>query len=165
MERTNVVSKDNSTLLLRVYNQLEDKELLTSTSVRRLDIRRELMKHLDEMSKVYTKEKKSAKFLSMANELFDTINEHFIPTIPPTVDEALEEIRETIFTNNSEKENPVSVDTDDSFYSDLRWLDSNNSTFAVLIVRRALKNLQLPIVQAKGWKEFAKIYCGLVMAA
>ena len=92
--------------------------------------------------------KRSARFNAMTNRLFQLLLDEFLPTRPPEEREMAEDIRRLL-----RHEGSVNVDT------------CYNSTFAVWILRKALKHYQLPIIHARLWKPIALQYCALVMAA
>ncbi len=147
--------------LLRTYTKLPSGQ--NPSEVRNVEKRQETMDLLEQISVEYEAFKvavpenrsasKNAKLMSMSNQLFDLLNEHFMPTVPPTVDDMVIEIHH-ILRHTGE------VDLDDSL-----WMECYNSGFAIMIVRHALKYYKLPIIQASGWKSFAVNYTGLVMAA
>lgn len=100
--------------------------------------------------------KVKAKFNSMTNQLFDILLKHFHPTSVPTCvtqDDIIVEIHHMLRNNGS-------VCEDESV-----WMECYNPTFAAMITRCALKDYRLPIIQASGWKPFARKYAALVMAA
>lgn len=90
---------------------------------------------------------RTARFNAMTNRLFQMLMDHFLPTRPPEEREMKEEL-----TRLLKHEDTINIGT------------CYNSTFAVYIVRKALKDYKLPIVSARLWKTFAGPYCGLVMA-
>ena len=90
----------------------------------------------------------TARFNAMTNRLFQMLLDHFLPTRPPEEREMKEEISRLL-------RHPETVDIETCY----------NSTFAVYIVRTALKDYELPLVSARLWKAFAGPYTGLVMAA
>ncbi len=120
----------------------------------------------------------SAKWMSTANALYALLDKYFIPTVPPTGEEAVAQIGEYVFgwkidgvfngRNNVQRPNKVhnrdwEVACKD--FDDERWMTAWHATFAVMLLRRALKHDKLPMVRSAGWAQFAKVYCGLVMTA
>lgn len=121
--------------------------------------------------------KPSAKWMSKANALFELLDEYFIPTVPPTGEEALAQLREYVFgwkvvdQNQGgdrtwpEKERDSDWEVASKDFDDERWMIAWHATFAVMILRRALKHDLMPMICSAGWAKFAKVYCGLVMNA
>ena len=121
--------------------------------------------------------KPSAKWTSKANTLFALLDEYFIPTVPPSGEEAIAQIREYVFgwkvvSQNQgggrtwpEKERDSDWEVAAKDFDDERWMTAWHATFAIMIIRRALKHDKMPMVCAAGWAAFAKIHCGLVMNA
>ncbi len=142
--------------------------------------RKEVIKLYEELVKIPHARpgKPSAKWMSKANALYDLLNEYFIPTVPPTGEDAVAQIREYVFgwkidgvfngRNNVERPNKVR-DSDWEVackdFDDERWMTAWHATFAVMILRRALKYDKMPMVCSAGWAKFAKVHCGLVMTA
>ncbi|KKL94649.1 hypothetical protein LCGC14_1862560 [marine sediment metagenome] len=120
----------------------------------------------------------SAKWMSKANALYALLDKYFIPTVPPTGEESVAQIQEYVFgfkidgifngRNNVQRPNRVR-DPDweiaSKDFDDERWMTAWHATFAVMLLRRALKHDKLPMVCSAGWAQFAKVYCGLVMTA
>lgn len=120
----------------------------------------------------------NAKWASKANALFALLNEYFIPTVPPKGEEAVAQIREYVFgwkidgvfngRNNVQRPNNVrdpDWEVASKDFDDERWMTAWHATFAVMLLRRALKHDELPVIRSAGWAQFAKVYCGLVMTA
>lgn len=120
--------------------------------------------------------KTNAKWMSKANALYALLDKYFIPTVPPTGEEAIAQIREYVFgfkidgvfngRNNVQRPNMVrdpdwEVACKD--FDDERWMTAWHATFAVMLLRRALRHDDLPMKYSAGWVKFAKVYCGLVM--
>lgn len=117
----------------------------------------------------------SAKWMSTANALYALLDKYFIPTVPPTGEEALAQIREYVFgwkvvgQNQGggrtwpEKERDPDWEVASKDFDDERWMTAWHATFAVMLLRRALKHDSMPMVRSAGWAQFAKVYCGLVM--
>lgn len=146
--------------LLREFNRLESGE--TPASVRQENIRWEVLGLLGDAKDEHGKNGESPKFMSKTNQIFNLLMKYFLPTVPPSQDQSLKEMKEMVFSRNDVE--GAGLD-DNGGYSDPRWMTCYNATFAVLVIRTALKDYNLPIVKANGWKRFATIYCGLVMAA
>lgn len=89
----------------------------------------------------------TARFNAMTNRLFQMLLDNFLPTRPPEEREMVEEIGQLL--RNSE----INLET------------CYNSTFCIHVIRKALKDYKLPIIQARLWKTFAGPYCALVMAS
>ena len=147
--------------LLRTYTELPEGQ--NPSEVRNIEKRQET---IDLLERIYVEHeafkvavpvnrsiRKNAKLMSMSNQLFDLLDEHFMPTVPPAVDDMVIEIYHIL-------RHIGKVDLDDSL-----WMECYNSGFAILIIRHALKYYELPIIQAGKWKSFAVNYTGLVMAA
>ncbi len=119
----------------------------------------------------------SAKWMSTANALYALLDKYFIPTVPPTGEEAVAQIREYVFgwkvmgqDQNSDYTWPVKEHNPDweiaaKDFDDERWMTAWHATFAVMLLRRALKHDSMPMVRSASWGQFAKVYCGLVMTA
>ncbi len=119
----------------------------------------------------------SAKWTSKANELYKLLKEYFIPTVPPSGEEHLEQIREYVWglkvisiklvqgktQTRMERNSDREVAAKD--FDDERWMTSYHATFGIMMIRRALVRDKLPMTCANGWSDFAKVYAGLVMAA
>lgn len=134
--------KDHKSDYLRDFFLLESHE--TIESVRNMPKRHKAWTLLWTMKEEYENNGKTAKFFSRTNQLFQLILDNFLPTHPPTDNEMLVEIGQM-------------------FLDDINPNTCYNSTFATIIIRKALKDYQLPIIQAKLWKQFALEYVGLVM--
>jgi hypothetical protein len=155
MHRTSSsIFKAHTGTLLRQYNLLVAEETLES--VRNMDKRIEARELLYNIAFEHRNNPKSAKVFTMVNELFRLLDDHFIPTVPPTEEEMVREIG-LFFRYNSK--------TDRAEWRNEMWRTCYNATFAVYIVREGLAKLHIPMVQASGWKPFAHNYCGLVMSA
>lgn len=119
----------------------------------------------------------NAKWASKANALFELLDKYFIPTVPPTGEEAIAQIQEYVFgwkvvgQNQGEdrtwpeKERDPDWEIASKDFDNERWMTAWHATFAIMILRRALKYDKLPVIRCGGWGRFAKVYCGLVMAA
>jgi hypothetical protein len=144
------VNDISSMNLLRDYYTLNSNETLESDSVRQTKLRQEILDRLDSVTELYhtNGHVKSAKVMSEIAWIFETLNNHFIPTVPPSQQEMLEEIQVCLF--GTEKYDPLTC---------------YNSTFAIHVVRWGLRYYGLPMVFSSMWKPFAVNYFGLVMAA
>lgn len=89
----------------------------------------------------------TARFNSMTNRLFQMLLDNFLPTRPPEEREMVEEIGRLL-------KHPETINIETCY----------NSTFAIYIIRKALKDYELPLVMARLWKVFAGPYCALVMS-
>ena len=138
---------------LRKANILINNERIEDAAIRQPNKRIQARVILDEIEIEYKRSGKSPRTISMINELLQFLLDHFIPTVPPTEIEMVEEIRSLLGIGGS------------YIWHDQKWKTCYNSTFAVYIIRDALKYRKLPIVQASRWKKFAVEYVGLVLAA
>ena len=91
-----------------------------------------------------------ARFWSILSELFDLLNQHFIPTVPPSEAETVRDMRELL---------------DCKDWENFDWRNCSNAVFAVHMVRVGLKYYSLPMPKSSKWKVFAQIHSGLVLAA
>jgi len=148
------IPKSDTNTFVRQINVLVGDE--TIVSVRQPNRRIQALAILDEIQDEYEQNGKSAKMFTMTNELYRLLIEYFLPTIPPTEVEQVEEIR-LMFRGTSEDGTAK--------WHEQNWNICYNSTFAIYIIRDALKNRKLPIIQASGWRNFAHEYFALVMAA
>jgi hypothetical protein len=153
-------SNTSKTNLLRVYNILEYHETLES--VRQIKLRIEVLSILETLIRLHstTRGNKSAKFFSETNRMITILIDNFIFTIPPSQQEQIDQTSEYAFGKNG-----VDEVSRDSTYADSRWFTSYNGVFAIMVIRKALKHDGLPIVQAKKWVDFARLYAGVVMGA
>lgn len=150
------------TLVPEAY-ELKDNE--TPETVRHLEKREQALRLLEECVAMYGEERrKTARFMSKMNELGDLVMEYFLPTHPPTDQEMLDEIRESIFGLSS-PDGPARSISPRPVIELCDWRTCYNSTFAVMIARMALRDYKLPFIQARCWKRFVQVFAGLVMAA
>ncbi len=147
---------------LRDFVVLEEGETLSS--IRKPEQRKRALKLLDKIKDEYenhcskprlncswsTRQTTTLtpRFNSLTNWLFRLLMNEFLPTRPPEEREMVEEIGRLL-----RYEDTIDIDT------------CYNSTFCVYVIRKALKDYKLPVIQAKLWKAFATNYTGLVMAA
>ena len=130
---------------------------------------------LDLAHREFTKSGPTAKFHSLGNQLLDFLSTNFPPVSSPNEEKLLEEIGRLMYGQIRRGPNKTCKHTrgheyvggavDTSSYSDERWVSCYNATFAVLVIRRAIKHLGLPITQCARWRNFSVIYLGLLFAA
>lgn len=110
---------------------------------------------LDESEELFNAEGKSHGYFRKTEELFEHLMDHFLPTVPPSLDSAVQECGDLLKRRGKF----------DSIDPKAGWDKCYPSTFAVMIVRDGLKYKKLPMIQAPNWKRFAKNYTSIVMAA
>ena len=110
---------------------------------------------LEESEKIFKATGKSPQYFSKTNELYKHLIDHFLPTIPPSYEDAVQECGDMLKRRGKYA----------GAHAQAHWRTCYNSTFAIMIVRDGLKNRQLPMIQAAWWKPFAKNYTKIIMAA
>lgn len=110
---------------------------------------------LGNLDRTFRASGESVIFTARTDELLIHLAQHFSPTVPPSFKEAVHECGD-LLKRRGEYENAT---------PDAHWRTCYNSTFAVMIVRDALKYRKLPILRAPQWRPFARRFTRIVMAA
>lgn len=103
---------------------------------------------LEESRLIFKAEGRTPAYLAKTEELFSFMEKHFLPPVKAN------EIRDVAEVKSLLRDNK---------HFDLE--SCSDATFCVVIVRHGLKNLKLPMIQARNWKLFARHLTRIVMAA
>lgn len=109
---------------------------------------------LGNLDRTFRASGESTIFIARTDELLIHLTQHFSPTVPPSFEEARQECGD-LLKRRGKYENAK---------PDAHWRTCYNSTFAVMIIRDALKHRKLPILRAPQWRPFALKFTTLVMA-
>lgn len=98
--------------------------------------------------------KATAKLMALNNQLFDQLNNHFPisgATRASTLsDDIINELSHLIRSPSDIK--------------DPALMECHNASFVVMIIRIGLKDYNLPLTKAKGWRQFATNYSKFVLS-